>query len=74
MKLESLKNDKFEAFKGNEIQNAMKIVGGSEVSTTINGGNPDCYDYSTNSTHTTDGAGKPRDFWYRECKCLTAAL
>ncbi|VXB10569.1 hypothetical protein FLAVO9AF_110005 [Flavobacterium sp. 9AF] len=34
MKLESLKKDKFEPFKENEIQNAMKIVGGVPVDTT----------------------------------------
>ena len=30
MKLESLKKDKFESFRANEIQNKMKIVGGAE--------------------------------------------
>lgn len=33
MKLESLKKDKFEPFKQNEIQNKMKIVGGEPQAT-----------------------------------------
>ncbi len=33
MKLESLSGSKFEVFKGNEIQNAFKILGGTEFAT-----------------------------------------
>lgn len=31
MKLESLKSSKFEAFKSNELQNAMKVIGGAPI-------------------------------------------
>ncbi|WP_177729973.1 hypothetical protein [Flavobacterium inviolabile] len=65
-KLESLRQDKFQSFKENEIQNAFNIIGGVKVATTI-GGSPDCYDYRTNETGSVDGGGTPRDFWYRDC-------
>lgn len=61
MKLESLKNDKFEAFKENEIQNAMKVVGGRVVLTN-NGDNCDSVDYSCWDHSHTDGAGTKIDY------------
>lgn len=62
-KLESLKQDKFEGFKEFELQDAVKIIGGEPVATCL-GGRDDAYDYATNNTHSTDGAGVPRDFYY----------
>ena len=58
MKLESLKNDKFESFKENEIQNAMKIVGGKVLTT---GGNTDYYTSETAGPH-TGGDGTAYDY------------
>jgi hypothetical protein len=34
MKLESLKSSKFEAFKGSELQNSFKVLGGRLLKTT----------------------------------------
>ena len=67
MKLESLKNDKFKAFKKDEIQNMINVFGGEPVATCLKG-KDDCRDYATNSTGHTDGGGKPWDFYYRECE------
>jgi hypothetical protein len=65
MKLESLKKDKFEPFKENEIQNMLKIVGGKVVETTKNGGSTcDEVNYGTKTRGVTDGAGTSID--YRE--------
>ena len=50
MKLESLKSSKFEAFKGSELQNLIKINGGQAIAT--DGGS-----YSTGKTK-TDSDGK----------------
>lgn len=63
-KLESLKKDKFEGFKEFELADAVKIIGGTPVATCMNG-KDDYYDYATNDTHTTDGAGTPRDFYMK---------
>jgi hypothetical protein len=49
MKLESLKKDKFEAFKENEIQNMLKVVGGKILTT---GGNTDYYTSATRGRYT----------------------
>ena len=65
MKLESLKKDKFEPFKENEIQNMLKIVGGKAIET-CNNGRCDSVTYGTNGG-TTDGAGVPTD--YKEWAC-----
>ncbi|WP_459212009.1 hypothetical protein [Aquimarina rhabdastrellae] len=61
MKLESLKKDKFEKFKKNEITNAMNIIGGDPVGTTIAGWS-DVRDYDTYNGN-KDGAGTRWDFW-----------
>ena len=57
MKLESLKKEKFESFKENEIQNMLKIVGGTILTT---GGNTDYYTDET-AGRWTDGNGKSYD-------------
>lgn len=63
MKLESLKTDKFEAFKENEILNIVGIVGGriEPVATCLNGHN-DYRDYGTKTAGQTDGGGTAWDF------------
>ena len=63
MKLESLKTDKFESFKENEILNKVGIVGGlvQPVATCLNG-HDDTRDYDTQTSGQTDGGGTPWDF------------
>lgn len=63
MKLESLKNDKFESFKENEILNKVSIIGGKmePVATCLNG-HDDTRDYATQTPGQTDGGGTPWDF------------
>ena len=64
MKLESLKKDKFEAFKENEISNAVNIIGGKIPVGTCLSGNTDHYDYGTKDGHSSDGGGTSWDFYY----------
>lgn len=68
MKLESLKSEKFENFKQNEILNKVSIVGGllKPVATCLNG-QDDCKDAETNDGTHTDGAGNPIDFRMGGC-------
>lgn len=67
MKLESLNSSKFDAFKGNEIQETFNIFGGAPVSTTYKSGassGADCLDYGTrDGSYTTNLDGSNR----REC-------
>ncbi len=68
MKLESLKKDKFEAFKENEILNKVSIVGGllQPVATCMNG-QDDCMDRATSDGTHTDGGGNGIDFSMGGC-------
>lgn len=53
MKLESLKSDKFEAFKGLEVKNPLAIVGGLKTPTSYN-------TYTTSGQHIS---GPHSDMW-----------
>lgn len=68
MKLESLKNDKFQAFRENKLQNAFQIVGGQTKKTKYSeeqGGDCDTLDYSTGRS--TQGENTPVDYERFEC-------
>ncbi len=64
MKLESLKSSKFENFKQNEIQDAMKIVGGYRADTGGVDSNGCAKDWVTDETQNgpgRNGGGKRVD-------------
>ena len=67
MKLESLKTSKFENFKQNEIQNAMKIIGGTITETCIRGNCDSMNDGTSNGWK--NGAGKAIDLTFDGSKC-----
>jgi hypothetical protein len=72
-KLESLSKDKFKDFTEFELVDAIKIIGGEPVATTIRC-EPDYYDYKTNDTRSTDGAGVPRDFYRKPMPSLDHSI
>ena len=67
MKLESLKSSKFENFKQNEIQNAMKIIGGKVTETCIRNNCDTMNDQTSNGWKNC--AGKPIDLTFDGTKC-----
>ena len=62
MKLESLKNSKFEAFKETKIQNAFKIVGGAPTNTTYKNQYYTGTDIMDTSTHPGWDMGSPQSY------------
>ncbi|MEZ5046153.1 MAG: hypothetical protein R2831_04095 [Chitinophagaceae bacterium] len=67
MKLESLKSSKFEAFKGSELQNAFRVLGGEKVRTECENFYCDSWDYKTEKSPTSVEAGM-NDWCYYETK------
>ena len=70
MKLESLKVSKFDKFKGSELQDSFRIVGGAPQSTTYNGSDgqsgSDVVDFDTGNAAQGTGTlpnGTVVDYW-----------